>query len=63
MAEQWNYKSGLTSTEKCQEIGKLAREQHYDAIIFKSYRGPGKNYVIFDNFDEIVSPRIVTPIG
>lgn len=40
----------------------FARNQGYDAIIFQSYRGDGINYVIYNNFDDILIPRIVTPI-
>ena len=62
VAVQWDYIPRLTSTAACKEIGELARNKGYDAIIFQSYRGDGINYVIYNNFDDILTPRIVTPI-
>ena len=63
IASEWNYVHSLTSIESCREIGELARNQGYSVIIYQSYRGEGINYVVFNNFDEILSPRIVTPIN
>lgn len=40
----------------------MAREQGYSVIKFQSYRGDGIHYVIFNNFDEILAPRIVVPV-
>lgn len=60
--EQNNHIQGVTSTKSCQRIGEMARKQGYNVIKFKSYRGDGINYVIFDNFDSILSPRNVTPV-
>ena len=63
IASKWDYVQNLTSTEACQEIGTLARNQGYNVIKFQSYRGSGINYVIYNNFENIlVNPRIVTLI-
>ena len=63
VAEQWGYVQNLTSTKACQNIGTLAREQGYSVIKFQSYRGDGINYVIYNNFDNILIPRNVTPVN
>ena len=62
IAAQWDYVSQLTSTEACQDIGIIAKTQGYSVIEFQSYRGNGVNYVIYNNFESILEPRIVTPI-
>lgn len=62
IASKWDYVQNLTSAEACQEIGALARNQGYNVIKFQSYRGSGINYVIYNNFEDILVPRIVTPI-
>jgi len=62
IALKWGYVQNLTSTEACQEIGILARNQGYNVIKFQSYRGDGINYVIYNNFEDILIPRIVTPV-
>lgn len=63
VAEKWGYVQNLTSTKACQNIGTLAREQGYSVIKFQSYRGDGINYVIYNNFDNILSPRNVKPVN
>lgn len=62
IASKWGYVQNLTSTEACQDIGTLARNQGYNIIKFQSYRGDGINYVIYNNFENILVPRMVTPI-
>lgn len=62
VASKWGYVQNLTSTKACQNIGTLAREQGYSVIKFQSYRGDGINYVIYNDFNNILSPRIVTPV-
>lgn len=62
VALQWKYVAKLTSTDAYKDIGELAKEQDYNVIKFQSYRGDGINYVIYNNFDDILIPRIVTPI-
>lgn len=52
----------LTSTNACQDIAEVAKAQGYNVIKFESYRGGGVNYVVFNNFEEILIPWIVTPI-
>lgn len=62
IASKWDYVQNCTSTEACQEIGAAARTQGYNVIKFQSYRGNGVSFVVFSNFDDILVPRIVTPI-
>ena len=62
IASEWGHVQNLTSTKACQNIGKIARTKGYNVIKFKSYRGDGINYVIYNNFDDILSPRNVTPV-
>ena len=62
IALAWDFTSGLTSTNACQEIAETAQIQGYNVIKFESYRGGGINYVVYSNFEEILIPRIVTPI-
>ena len=62
VATEWNYVQNISSTKECQKIGALARSQGYNAIKFQSYRGNGINYVIYNNFDDILVPRMVVPI-
>jgi RHS repeat-associated protein len=61
-ASQWGYVQNVTSTKACQNIGNAARSEGYNVIKFQSYRGSGINYVFYNNFEEILSPRIVTPV-
>ena len=58
----WNYTAKVTSTSACQEIADVARMQGYNLIKFESYRGEGINYAIYSNFEDILVPRIVTPV-
>lgn len=62
IAADWNFVQNRTSLEWCQAIGDTARAQGYSVIKVQSYRGNGINYVIFDNFDKILTPRMVVPV-
>jgi RHS repeat-associated protein len=44
-----------------QAMAKKAQEAGYNVIKFPSMRGPGNNYVVFDNFDQMLSPQFVAP--
>lgn len=46
-----------------QNIAEKALNNGYSVIKVQSYRDSGINYVIYDNFDEILEPQMVTPIG
>lgn len=63
MASEWGYSQGESSLLECQNIAEIALEKGYDVIKVQSYRDAGINYVIFNNFDEILQPQMVTPIG
>ena len=62
IASEWGYVQNLTSTKACQNIGEISRTKEYNAIKFQSYRGDGINYVIYNNYENILSPRNVMPI-
>lgn len=62
VASEWGYVQNLTSTKACQNIGEIARSEGYNVIKFQSYRGDGINYVIYDDFANILSPRNVIPV-
>ena len=62
IAAAWEFTPKLTSTNACQDIAETAKSLGYNVVKFESYRGDGINYVIFNNFEEILIPRIVTPI-
>jgi len=62
IAAAWDFTPRLTSTNACQDIAEVAKAQGYNVIKFESYRGGGANYVVFNNFEEVLIPRIVTPI-
>ena len=62
VASDWNYVQNVTSTKECQGIGELAQSQGYTVVEFQSYRGSGINYVIYDNFEDILSAKMVTPV-
>lgn len=62
IASEWDYVQGDTSTQACQIIGEIARQEGYNGIKFQSYRGSGTNYVIFNNHDSILSARMIMPI-
>ena len=47
----------------CQNIAEIALDEGYNVIKVQSYRDAGINYVIYNNFDEILQPQMVTPIG
>ncbi len=47
---------------KTKAIAKKAQEAGFDAIKFPSQRASGNNIAIFDKFDDILSPQMVTPV-
>lgn len=54
---------GESSLLECQNIAEIALEEGYTVLKVQSYRNSGINYVIYDNFDEILQPQMVTPKG
>ena len=63
IAKQWNYSQGKSSILECHSIAETALDEGYTVIKVQSYRDNGINYIIYDNFDEILQPQMVTPIG
>lgn len=45
-----------------QKIADKALNEGYSVIKVQSYRCDGINYMIYDNFEEILSPQMVTPV-
>jgi hypothetical protein len=62
VAAKWNYVQNGTSTKECQSIGEIAQSQGYSVIKCQSYRGSGINYVIYNDFENILSAKMVTPV-
>ena len=52
VAKQWGF---VSKTSRAIDAG-------YDVIKVDSYRDTGTNYIIYDHFDEILTPIMVTPI-
>ena len=63
IASKWGFLKGESSLLECQNIAEIALDEGYNVIKVYSYRDAGINYVIYDNFDEILQPQMVTPIG
>lgn len=63
IASEWGFLKGESSLLECQNIAEIALDEGYNVIKVHSYRDAGINYVIYDNFDEILQPQMVTPIG
>lgn len=63
IARKWNYSPGKSSILECHNIAEKALDEGYNVIKVQSYRDNGINYVIYDNFDEILQPQMVIPIG
>ncbi|MCU7647287.1 RES family NAD+ phosphorylase [Pseudomonas aestus] len=62
VAKEWGYNGGPI-TSKTQQIGMDAKDQGYNVIRFGSERDPGGvNQAVLDNFNEILTPQIVTPV-
>ena len=63
VASEWGFLQGESSLLECQNIAEIALDEGYNVIKVQSYRDAGINYVIYDNFDEILKPQMVTPRG
>ena len=63
VASEWGFLQGESSLLECQNIAEIALDEGYNVIKVQSYRDAGINYVIYGNFDEILQPQMVTPIG
>jgi RES domain-containing protein len=61
VVKKWGSPGG-NNYAKTQAIAKKAQEAGFDAIRFPSQRAGGNNIAIFDKFDEILSPQMVTPV-
>ena len=62
VALDWGYIQSKSSIIDCQSIADRALDEGYNVIKVQSYRGKGINYIIYDDFDEILSPQMVTPV-
>lgn len=62
VASKWGYDGGPISS-KTKQIGIDARDQGYNVIRFNSERDPGGvNLAVLDNFNEILTPQMITPV-
>lgn len=62
VANKWGYVQGESSLLECHNIADKVLDEGFTVIKVQSYRCDGINYVIYDNFDEILSPQMVIPI-
>lgn len=62
VAKQWGFVSKTSNLVDCHEIASRAIDAGYDVIKVDSYRDTGTNYIIYDHFDEILTPIMVMPI-
>lgn len=60
---QWGFTPGVTGEQACREIASRAIGQGYSAIKVGSYRGSGINYVIYNNFEQILKVKGMYPIN
>lgn len=45
-----------------QQVGADALSNGYNAIKFKSLRGAGDNYAVLDDFNDILTPEMISPV-
>ena len=55
-ASESGFLKGESTLLECQKIAEIALDEGYNVIKVHSYRDAGINYVIYDNFDEILQP-------
>lgn len=65
VAEQWGFvpDDSICDTSFCQELARQAQDEGYNVIMAPSYRGSGTNYIIYSNFEDILSPTSIVPIN
>ena len=62
IAAKYGYKGGPISSQT-QMIGARALDEGYNVIKFNSLRGKGVNYAVLDDFNELLTPKMITPTG
>lgn len=62
VSADWGYAQNQSSVTGCQNIASRALEEGYSVIKVQSYRCDGINYIIYDNFEEILSSQMATPV-
>lgn len=60
IASDWNSTKNA-DTSICQQIAEKALDEGYNVIKFPSVRTGGINYVIYDNFMDILNPVMISP--
>lgn len=63
IALDWGYVQDESTLLECQRIAEKALDEGYNVIKVQSYRCEGLNDVIYDKFDEILSPQMVTTVS
>ena len=61
VAGAWGYAGGDVTDETI-AMGSKARGAGFDVIRFPSERGAGANLAILSNFDDLLSPQMITPL-
>ncbi len=59
IAKDWGFELNVSSNYECQQIALKAREQGYTVIKVGSYRGPGTNYIVYENFEDILNTKSI----
>jgi len=60
-AAEWGYAGGGISTAT-QSIGAKAFDAGYSVVKFPSVRGPGSNYAVIGNFEELLKAHMIFPV-
>jgi RHS repeat-associated protein len=60
-ASRWGYTGG-NDYSASQAIANRARAVGFNVIKYPSLRGLGNNYAIFNDFDELLDPQMVSPV-
>ena len=60
VAREWGFTTNA-SVATCQQIAVKAQGLGFNVIAFPSYRGPGINLAVYNNFNQTLSPQMVVP--
>jgi len=60
VAGDWGYAGGAITPET-QAIGASAKNAGYNVIKFQSLRGLGANYAVINDFDSVLTPKMIVP--
>jgi hypothetical protein len=61
ISKEWGYRGG-NNYSHTQEIAHKAKKMGYNVIKYNSLRGPGSNYAVMNDFEEILEAQGVAPV-